>query len=223
MGKHTKYSLDNIIRKVKSRFINSALNYINTQFKNKNRKLLKIICNQSKEINRNKNILWLKNTMKNVFYEDISNKANNTNKNYNRELIDIIYKEKDEEKVIELLNLTVGEFMKLYCSKNKINDMKQLDEVIKELKKEGESDINYLKCAKNTLQLKLDSTNFIVKFLERDEGDSEIHYTTYYTTVFIMNNFKNYDEIDIDKSNIIYKPFNNRSHIQSNIICRIEY
>ena len=69
------------------------------------------------------------------------------------------------------------------------------------------SDINYLKCTKNTLQLKLDSTNFIVKFLERDDGDSEIHYTTYYTTVFIMNNFKNYDEIDIDKSNIIYKPF----------------
>ena len=171
MGKHTKYSLDNIIRKVKSRFINSALNYINTQFKNKNRKLLKIICNQSKEINRNKNILWLKNTMKNVFYEDISNKANNTNKNYNRELIDIIYKEKDEEKVIELLNLTVGEFMKLYCSKNKINDMKQLDEVINELKKEGESDIYYLNKFKRV------SENFesIIKDLKSRERKKIYH------------------------------------------------
>ena len=109
--------------------------------------------------------------MKNVFYEDISNKANNTNKNYNRELIDIIYKEKDEEKVIELLNLTVGEFMKLYCSKNKINDMKQLDEVIKELKKEGESDINYLK------KFKLVSEDFesIIKGLNSRERKKIYH------------------------------------------------
>ena len=140
MGKHTKYSLDNIIRKVKPRFINSALNYINAQFKNKNIKLLKIICKQSKEINRNKNILWLKNTMKNVFYEDISKKAKNSNINYNRELIDKIYMEKNEEKVIELLNHTVSDFMKLYCSKNKIKGMKQLDEIIDELKRKGEQE-----------------------------------------------------------------------------------
>ena len=141
LGKHNKYSLDNIIRKFKSRFINSSLNYINKQFKNKNKKLLKIICNQSKEINRNKNILWLNNKMKNVFYEDISNKTYNSNKNYNRELIDKIYKEKYEKKVIELLDLTVSKFMKLYYSKNKINVINLLDEIINELKIKGETEM----------------------------------------------------------------------------------
>ena len=64
------------------------------------------------------------------------------------------------------------------------------------------SNINYLECALNTLQLKCDTTNFIVKFTERQED----YYSTYFTKIFIMKNFKNFDEIDIDKSNIINEP-----------------
>ena len=56
IGKHNKFSLDNIIRKVKTRFISSAFNCINKKFKNKKLILLKIIGRQSKEVNKNKNI-----------------------------------------------------------------------------------------------------------------------------------------------------------------------
>ena len=148
-GKHTKFGDDNIIRRIKVKFIDSSLNYINEQFKNKNLKLLKIVGNQAKEINKNKNLLWLKKTMKEVFYEDISKKTYNSNKNYNRELIDKIYFENDEKKVIELLNLTVNDFLKfLYCSDVKIKGMNQLDEVVNELKNKGES-LEYLKKFKN--------------------------------------------------------------------------
>ena len=148
-GKHTKFGDDNIIRRIKVKFIDSSLNYINEQFKNKNLKLLKIVGNQAKEINKNKNLLWLKKTMKEVFYEDISKKTYNSNKNYNRELIDKIYFENDEKKVIKLLNLTVNDFLKfLYCSDIKIKGMNQLDEVVNELKNKGESG-EYLKKFKN--------------------------------------------------------------------------
>ena len=148
-GKHTKFGDDNIIRRIKVKFIDSSLNYINEQFKNKKLKLLKIVGNQAKETNKKKNLLWLKKTMKEVFYEDISKKTYNSNKNYNRELIDKIYFENDEKKVIKLLNLTVNYFLKfLYCSDIKIKGMNQLDEVVNELKNKGESG-EYLKKFKN--------------------------------------------------------------------------
>ena len=159
-GKHNKYSIDNIIRKVKNRFINSAFNYINKQFKNKKLALLKIVGKQGMEINRNKNILWLKKTMKDVFYEDISLKTFNSNKDYNRELIDKIFLEKEEQNVIDLLNLNILDFMKLYCSKDKIDGMEQLDDVINELKLKGE-DETYLSQFRNV------SMNFKTIFLNQ--------------------------------------------------------
>ena len=140
IGKHNKFSLDNIIRKVKAKFIDSAFHYINKQFKNKKLILLKIIGTQGKEINKNKNIIWLQKTMKDIFYEDITKKTYNSNKNYNREIIDKIYLEKDEQKVISLLNLSIIQFMNLYCSQQKIDGMKQLDDVINELKLKGENE-----------------------------------------------------------------------------------
>jgi len=140
LGKHNKFCIDNIIRKVKAKLIDSSFNYINKKFKNKKLCLLKIIGAQSKEINRNKNLLWLNKTLKDIFYEDISRKANNPNKNYNRELIYKIYNEKTEKDVIELLNLTVLEYLELYNSINDISDMKQLNDDINELKLIGESE-----------------------------------------------------------------------------------
>ena len=120
--------------------IDSSFNYINKKFKNKKLCLLKIIGAQSKEINRNKNLLWLNKTLKDIFYEDISKKSNNPNKNYNRQLIDKIYKENNEKEVIELLNITILEYLKFYTSINNITDMKQLNDDINELKSIGESE-----------------------------------------------------------------------------------
>ena len=150
IGKHNKYSIDNVIRKVKAKFIDSAFNYINNNFKNKNLFLLKIVGKQGKEINRNKILLWLKKTIKDVFYEDISKKNYNYiyNVNYNRELIDKIYLENEEQKVIEILNLSLTEFINLYCKKQKINGMKQLNEVLDELRLNGENE-EYIKKFEN--------------------------------------------------------------------------
>ena len=166
-GKHTKFSLDNLIRRIKVRFINSSLNYINSQFINKDSILLKIIGTQGKEINRNKNLLWLNKKMKDIFYEDISKKTFNGNRNFNRELIDKIYRENQETKVIELLNYTVNDFYKLlYCSKTKIKGMNQLDDVIKELKNEGES-IAYLTKFRDVSK---ELENIFINFKSRDRN-----------------------------------------------------
>ena len=91
--------------------------------------------------------------MKDVFYEDISKKTYNSNKDYNRQLIDKIYLENTEKDVIELLNMSVIEFMKIYCSKEKIEGMKQLDEIINELEKSGENEeyINKYKISEDSL------------------------------------------------------------------------
>ena len=128
---------------------------------------MKIIGTQGKEINRNKNLLWLNKKMKDIFYEDISKKTFNGNRNFNRELIDKIYRENQETKVIELLNYSVNDFYKLlYCSKTKIKGMIQLDDVIKELKNEGESIAYLTKFSDVSKELE----NIFINFKSRDRN-----------------------------------------------------
>lgn len=66
---------------------------------------------------------------------------------------------------------------------------------------------NYLGCSVKTLNLCLENTNFIIKDLDRYEAfDDEYTVKLYYTSIYIVNNFKNFNEIDIDKSNIVNIP-----------------
>ena len=66
---------------------------------------------------------------------------------------------------------------------------------------------NYLGCALTVLNLCLENTNFIIEDLERYEPHSDQDRVKIdYTRICIVHTFENFDEIDIDKSNIVNTP-----------------
>ena len=113
-GKHTKFCYDNMTRKFKRVFFESILNFIKSSMKkvqtsaNKYVKpiLLKIKQNfiSNTNVNFNKNLIQKK--LRDIFSNNISSKFSNYGLDYNRKLIEKIYNEKIQTKVIDILEMT---------------------------------------------------------------------------------------------------------------------
>lgn len=113
-GKHTKFCYDNMTRKFKRVFFESILNFIKSSMKkvqtsaNKYVKpiLLKIKQNfiSNTNVNFNKNLIQKK--LREIFSNNISSKFSNYGLDYNRKLIEKIYNEKIQTKVIDILEMT---------------------------------------------------------------------------------------------------------------------
>lgn len=159
--KHTKFSSDNIIRKVKRNFVDKCLNYINNKYKNlKGKKLLyRISPKETIEISIEKNLKWFNLKIKDIFSYELSNKCSTKEKDYNKKQIQKIYKEGIQEMII-IFETKVRDIFNDY-----INDVKRegfdtlKDDVLmikEKMKKEenaDETDINnyineYIKIAK---------------------------------------------------------------------------
>jgi hypothetical protein len=112
-GKHTKYSEDNIIRKIKAYVVSCLRIFINAFIfeiyegqigKGIFRKeLLKL--NQSQIIDSKNNRDFLNKSLKDIFSEDISTKYNNYLVNHNKALIQNLLNEPDPNKKITFENL----------------------------------------------------------------------------------------------------------------------
>ena len=111
LGEHNKFSDDNLIRKVKnivlettSLFINQkiALAYSsdnqNSQNVLKNKQLLKLSQKQVEKKNVEYNKSFLNRTLQSIFSEDISTKYKKYNVKHNKNLIEELLNEEDEEK-----------------------------------------------------------------------------------------------------------------------------
>ena len=149
-GKHDKYQKDNIIRRFKVHLMKNIYHYINSSFNinNRNKKskninmIKKIQSDNIKELSKNKNIAWLNSTIKNIFSQKISSKVSTFPSDYNKKLINKIYEEKKEIKVINILEKTIREMWLI-----QINDddesypgfMKLKDDIIN-LKNLGENE-----------------------------------------------------------------------------------
>ena len=115
-----------IIKKIKRQFIKSIIKYINQLYinllqKNKESKILiyKIIpdfCNASKKEDNNK---YLSMTLRELFSSDLGRKFKTINKDYNKNIIEIIIQKNEPKEIIDLLNKTIKEAYEIYIN-NKI-------------------------------------------------------------------------------------------------------
>jgi hypothetical protein len=155
--KHNKFSQDNIIRKIKRKFTESCrkyINYIYKQYLLKNKEkdkndikdcfLRKVSPEIVRQIKKSENIKWLNTKLRDVYSVNISY-CNKNEKDYNIKNIEELYKEGKAIDIINLLNRTVKDLFVEYCSNEKKEGFKKLDDDILRIKnkmiKENEEQI----------------------------------------------------------------------------------
>ena len=150
IGKHNKYRRDNIIRRFKVSLMNNIYECVNKSFiinnnsnNNKNLNMLKRISSYNiKLMSKKDNIIWLNSSVKYIFFQKISSKISSFNSYYNKIIINKIFVEKKEQKVIDILNKTVREMWGIYINDNDesyTGFTKLKDDIIK-LKNIGETE-----------------------------------------------------------------------------------
>ena len=139
LGKHSKFADDNLIRKIKNIFLDRMLKFINkkisTLYANDNSKKLKpklLYKLSQKQVEKSKteyNKILLNRSLQSIFSEDISTKYKIKNPNYNKELIEKLLNEKDENKRLtfqKIFNLTFIESLKHFRGSIFINELSEM-------------------------------------------------------------------------------------------------
>ena len=155
---HTKFSSDNIRRKIKVKFFNKTINYINriilVKYKNKINTLKKIgkDVSQNNGINYNKILIKLK--LKDIFMNNpINDKFKLLQKDYNQKVINKIYEEKIQE-LIDILEMTFLEVFSIFRNideTEKLKGLEKIDTVLKELEL-NEENTEYIKKFNDVVQ-----------------------------------------------------------------------
>ena len=136
-GDHTKHSSDNIMRKIKSNFMDFCHKLVNRSIKDRNLQFLKLNSKINENLKRDYNIELFQKSIKDLYENSpISSKYRKQIKecsNKNKMIIQEIFAKQDEEiEAIKLLNLTYGELFKIFRRKivsispeleNKIKDI----------------------------------------------------------------------------------------------------
>lgn len=145
---HTKFSIDNILRKIKVKIFRKIINYLNSIILSKYRSKIKLLkplmgkISQINTINFNKELLHTK--LKDIFsLFEINGKFKCFDKNYNKEVIDKIY----AENIKELIDILEMNFLEIFCEfrnlkeSEKLKGFEKIDSVIREMSlKEEEKD-----------------------------------------------------------------------------------
>ena len=147
---HTKFSYDNILRKIKVKFMDKLIKFINSIIIKNNRqiKLLKpIIGKFSQDNNIVSNRKILNSTLKDIFSSyEVNRKYLSIDKYHNRDVINSIYQENNKEliDILEMSFLQIFDIFRDLNERNKLKGLDKLDKVINELKlkKEDEEYIN---------------------------------------------------------------------------------
>ena len=122
---HNKNSEDNIIRKIKVNMFKYAIKIINENLE-KN-KIKYLVYDETSNLKRDDNIKMFNQTLKEIFWDTKFNKKYKEDRNYNRNLIDKVYKGViKQERVKKILDLTFLDLLEI-CKGNeeKINQLKQ--------------------------------------------------------------------------------------------------
>ena len=153
-GLHNKYSGDNIFMKKKSTLLSELTNYINTViYKTYNgdisqgilkKELKKMDQTQIKNVKDNKELLNKK--LKDIFSVDISGRYSNFLYGHNRDLINELLNDKNEEKrmkFVKIFNLTFMDCLNHFSGKIFIKDIDGLKTLNEECKK-YQDDLEYV-------------------------------------------------------------------------------
>ena len=124
---HDKMKNDNIIKKLKSYLINTyILNFLNKIIKNiypyDEIKLFKIDYKYINELKKEKELNYLKMTLKQLYSQNISPKKIYHEKDYNKKIIEELIKKNDTINFV--FNLTYKDFIELFIHKKTIYNIK---------------------------------------------------------------------------------------------------
>ena len=159
IGKHNKFSDDNIRRKCKHIILYNIMDFINYKISEKYKdigqgiflkKLLMLSHEQKSNANIDYNKQFLDKKIGQIFSENISNRYTSFPKEHNKNLINNLINEKDDNKRIyfnNLFNLTFFECLKHFRGSELINELNGLigyKEAINEYEKDG--DMDYKSC-----------------------------------------------------------------------------
>ena len=146
IGKHNKLSEDNIIRKIKRRFLENVRLYINHEYKNyylkkkvninNNNWLKKITPKFSIQIKKKDNIKWFNSKIFEVFSENLSLRYSSHCLDSNKKNIQKLLSSNECNNVKDILNTKVEILFSLYIKDVKIEGFKTLKDDIKELEKQ---------------------------------------------------------------------------------------
>ena len=142
---HTKFSYDNILRKIKAKFMDKLIKFINSIILRNNQiKLLKpIIGKFSQDNNIVSNRKILNSKLKDIFSSyEVNRKCSSIDKYYNRDVINSIYQENIKEliDILEMSFLQIFDIFRDLNERNKLNGLDKLDKVVNELKLKEEDE-----------------------------------------------------------------------------------
>ena len=146
-SEHTKFSHDNILRKIKVKFLHKIINFMNrliiTKYSTKIHMLkhLKGKISQDNSISFNK--MLLNSKLKDIFSNKISKKCKQFAPDHNKKLIEKIYNENIQIKTISILEKTLFECLEHFRGSKYYPELegveKQYECVIKDMESAGES------------------------------------------------------------------------------------
>ena len=147
-GIHNKFSEDNIIRKIKRRFLEKVRLYINEEYKNycianniikgKNNWLKKIDPNFSRKIKKRDNLQWFNLKIFEVFSENLSSKYTSYEACFNKKKIQNFFLLKKSNKIKDILNMSVEALFNIFITNSKFGNFKTLNDDIIEIEKRME-------------------------------------------------------------------------------------
>ncbi len=159
LGLHNKFSDDNIIRKVKNTILKCIMEFINQKIKTvygykyekdaKEKKLYKLKQNQSisSRIDYNKN--FLHKTLDEIFSADISSKYSIHLMTHNKNLIESLINDEDEQKrnvFIKIFNLTFLDCLNQFRGSQKFEELEGVNE-LEDYLKDSKIEVNKEYCA----------------------------------------------------------------------------
>ena len=171
--KHNEFSSDNVRGKIINNFIIKIMNYVNKQYSifmngHKKKKVIKLLqrinikkCKSIKKEDTN-SISWFDLKLKEILSSDLSKKCASYPTEYNKNIIEDLYKNNKAKNITDILDRPVKELYKIYIEDNIVAEgfstlRDDLDYLRTKMKEESEEDIQhyldkYAKIAKNMEQ-----------------------------------------------------------------------
>lgn len=126
--KHNKFSSDNLIKKIKSNLFQKLILFVNNMLKNKY-KIRELDYIFIDTIKKEINLELLEMTIKDLLSKDISPKYSNFPPDSNKKVIETIFeKEKDNEAIMFIFNITFRDWIDIFILKKKVKDFGNLSE-----------------------------------------------------------------------------------------------
>lgn len=145
LSPHDKFSQDNIIRKIKVKFLKSLMNFINKEYytylisqKKEVRELIFPIDSKvSKNIKKKDNLIWFNQKIKDVYSNNISKKYKIYKKNENMKRILKFYEEESNKqlKLTKILEMRIEDIYNIYISDEEVDGFEGFDNLKSDMEK----------------------------------------------------------------------------------------